>query len=174
MFGSQNTSLTVLRLYYNQIGDAGASGIGAGLAYVSLYFWTNVHSHLTPSDFFLVDNGALSWCACVRFAAKTKRYNALISSTIRFMPRAQLRSSVHSWYIVLQMPLLASICAHHANFSAHLDRRSTQLALTVNSLVLIWLSLNFSYCFSSFIIRLQAAHVTVVTMLPHAQGNKLA
>ena len=34
VFDSQNTSLKELYLYENQIGDVGASGIGAGLAYV--------------------------------------------------------------------------------------------------------------------------------------------
>ena len=35
LIGSQNASLTELQLLCNQIGDVGASGLGAGLAYVS-------------------------------------------------------------------------------------------------------------------------------------------
>ncbi len=37
LFGSQNTSLAELVLGYNIIGDAGASGLGAGLAYVAFF-----------------------------------------------------------------------------------------------------------------------------------------
>ena len=38
LFCSQNSSLKELQLWGNQIGDAGASGIGAGLAYVAFSF----------------------------------------------------------------------------------------------------------------------------------------
>ena len=43
-FCSQNSSLKELQLWGNQIGDAGASGIGAGLAYVLICHWRSSSS----------------------------------------------------------------------------------------------------------------------------------
>ncbi len=53
---SQNSSLTKLHLWDNNIGDSGASGIGAGLAYAA--------SHFVPADLdersFIYDSSILS------------------------------------------------------------------------------------------------------------------
>ncbi len=57
LFGSQNTSLTNLCLNDSQIGDAGASGIGAGLAYVSFVPLDKRPFPRHPTPFFVVDNG---------------------------------------------------------------------------------------------------------------------
>ncbi len=69
LFGSQNKSLTELRLELNKIGDAGASGLGAGIAYVSfcLYGWTFFPTSRHPILLGLIR--ALSRCVCVWFAA---------------------------------------------------------------------------------------------------------
>ncbi len=59
MIDSQNMSLTDLQLKSNRIGDAGAAGLGAGLAYVSfcLVGWTlNLRSKAAPPTFFWIDN----------------------------------------------------------------------------------------------------------------------
>jgi hypothetical protein len=50
-FGSQCTSLVQLLLHDNQIGDAGASGIGAGIAYVVLLNERSLPRHAMPADF---------------------------------------------------------------------------------------------------------------------------
>ena len=51
---SQNTSLKELYLFENEIGDVGATGLGAGLAYVVfLSPRMNVPSFITPPDFLV-------------------------------------------------------------------------------------------------------------------------
>ncbi len=65
MIGSQNTSLTELRLWDNQIGDVGASGLGAGLAYVSFVSLDERRSHATPPVFCGLIRGIIKVCVCL-------------------------------------------------------------------------------------------------------------
>ena len=68
LIGSQNTSLTELRLGYNQIGDAGAASMGDALAYVTIYLVNELSCTktflLAPPNFFGLIM-ALSRLVCV-------------------------------------------------------------------------------------------------------------
>ena len=74
---SQNTYLTQLDLRMNKIGDAGASGLGAGLAYVSfcLCGWMFIPTPRHP--IFHIDNGIVK--VCVRlFCSQNNTLQALV------------------------------------------------------------------------------------------------
>ncbi len=113
IFNSVNSTLQTLilgdRLGGNLIGDKGATALSEALMYVVI---TSPENSLIFITLNFVSDKALSWFACVWFSAKTRRCRRYGLTTIRFVPRAQLLSSVHSRYILIQS-VLVSFCYYY-------------------------------------------------------------